>query len=60
MDNTSKTYCIFLGGVVEVAIVDIQGNVYRDEDPTFFSTDPNPAQLGKKSGFNSRSDLKSK
>ena len=47
MDNTSKTYCISLCGVVEVAIVDIQGNVYRDEDPTFFSTDPTPAQLGK-------------
>ena len=28
----------------------------RDEDPEFFSTDPDPAQLKKKSG----SDLKSK
>ena len=28
----------------------------RDEDPTFFSTDPDPAQLEKYSG----SDLKSK
>ena len=28
----------------------------RDEDPTFFSTDPDPAQLKKNSG----SDLKSK
>ena len=31
-------------------------NISRDEDPTFFSMDPDPAQLGKKSG----SDLKSK
>ena len=30
--------------------------LYRDEDPTFFSTDPDPAQLEKYSG----SDLKSK
>ena len=32
-------------------------HVTRDEDPTFFSTDPDPAQLKKKSG--SGSDLKS-
>ena len=31
---------------------------YRDEDPEFFSTDPDPAQLKKNSG--SGSDLKSK
>ena len=30
----------------------------RDEDPTFFSTDPDPAQMKKNSG--SGSDLKSK
>ena len=36
----------------------------RDEDPEFFSTDPDPAQLKKKSGSGSGSDsgseLKSK
>ena len=34
----------------------------RDEDPEFFSTDPDPAQLKKKSGSgsDSGSDLKSK
>ena len=32
----------------------------RVEDPTFFSTDPDPDQLKKKSGSDSGSDLKSK
>ena len=32
----------------------------RDEDPRFFWTDPDPAQLEKKSGSYSGSDLKSK
>ena len=34
--------------------------IARDEDPTFFSTDPDLAQLKKNSGSDSRSDLKSK
>ena len=35
---------------------------FRDEDPEFFSTDPDPAQLKKNSGSgsDSGSDLKSK
>ena len=32
----------------------------RDEDPEFFSTDQDPAQLKKNSGSDSGSDLKSK
>ena len=35
-----------------------RGVLYRDEDPEFFSPDPDPAQLKKNSG--SGSDLKSK
>ena len=36
--------------------------LFRDEDPTFFSTDPDPdpAQLEKYSGSGAGSDLKSK
>ena len=44
--------------------ITVNGLNIRDEDPTFFSTDPDPAQLEKYSGSgsdsDSGSDLKSK
>ena len=54
---------IFFYRKVKLMVTDFIGFIEeekknRDEDPTFFSMNPDPAQREKKSG--SRSDLKSK
>ena len=42
--------------LIELIVLILDVNSDRDEDPTFFSMEPDPAQLKKNSG----SDLKSK
>ena len=59
-DVPNKKGCLFLYLVALSpsfsAAVLLWIHLFRDEDPEFFSTDPDPAQLKKNSG----SDLKSK
>mgnify|MGYP006864025912 FL=1 len=50
MDNNSRMKEMIIFNLC-VVIVN-----YRDEDPEFFSTDPDPAQLKKNSGSGSGSD----